>query len=329
MRILLKGAKRSALLKEVARALEEKGVSYEMISCLKEGIEDYDFLLVVGEDRDVIRAFHEMGEHVIPVLGVSKVKEGFFIEVDVDRVGEVAERLSRGDYKIETSQRISVEVDGREAGPALNDVAVFPLRSATIMGYRLLANGELIWHDYSDGLLISTPLGSTAYAMSAGGPMIHPSARVFVIVPVNSLDVTRRPLVIPDRSTIEVTDITSRGSCYAIMDGIERVKVRDGVRVRRAEDPARLVRLPSISVIGDKIGKKVRLAEELLKLPPSAKLVLRTLQYEGPMGQEELLKRTMLPERTARAALSLLIEKKLVKRQRALRDARRLIYYAL
>ena len=83
-------------------------------------------------------------------------------------------------------------------------MAVFPSKSAMLMEHTLSINGDQVWHDSSDGIIISTPIGSSAYSMSAGGPVIFQSSNVFGIVSVNSLDTTRRPLIVSDNSIIEI-----------------------------------------------------------------------------------------------------------------------------
>ena len=102
-------------------------------------------------------------------------------------------------------------------------------------------------HDNSDGVIVSTPTGSTAYSMSAGGPMILQKSLVFLIVSVNSLDNTRRPLVIPNDSILEIADITSRYHCEMVLDGGRRMQIKNTLECRKHEFPARLVRLPGDS----------------------------------------------------------------------------------
>lgn len=155
-----------------------------------------------------------------------------------------------------------------------------------------------IWHDNSDGVIISTPTGSTAYSMSAGGPMVLRKSQVFIAVSVNSVDNTRRPLVVPNDTILEVANIMSRYHCEVVLDGGSRVGIKKTLECFKHEFPARLVRLMGDSSEGSLIAKKVRLAEDLLNMPPSAKLILKTLEYEGALTQKDLSTRTMLPERT-------------------------------
>src|SRR5215212_8774384 len=183
-----------------------------------------------------------------------------------------------------------------------------------------------IWHDNSDGVIVSTPTGSTAYSMSAGGPMVLQRSQVFIVVSVNSIDNTRRPMVIPNDTTLEIADIMSRYHCEVVLDGGSRLRITKILECYKHQFPARLVRLMGHSSATSLMAKKVKLAEDLLSMPPSAKLILKTLEYEGALSQKDLSVRTMLPERTIRLSLSHLLNLGYVKKKTSLRDARQRIY---
>ncbi len=210
--------------------------------------------------------------------------------------------------------------------PVLNDVAIFSNKSAILMEHFLRINNKDIWHDNSDGIIIATPIGSTAYAMSAGGPIVLQNSHVFVAISVNSLDNTRRPLIVSSDSQIEISDITSSHHCEVILDGTFRIKIMDKLQCHKHEFPAKLVTLNNNYSATNIIEKKVKFAEDFLKMPPSAKLILKTLEYEGTMTQRDLINKTMLPERTIRLSLSHLLNRGYVKKKISLRDARQKIY---
>lgn len=156
--------------------------------------------------------------------------------------------------------------------------------------------------------------------------MVLEKSRVFVVVSVNSVDNTRRPLVVPYDTNLQVANITSRYHCEVVLDGGARLAVKKTLECYKHEFPARLVRLSRDFSATSMIAKKVKLAEDLLSMPPSAKLVLKTLEYEGALSQKDLSARTMLPERTVRLSLSHLLSRGLVNRKTSLRDARQKIY---
>lgn len=330
MRALLFGPRMSQLkIQEIVRKIGEVGISPRLVKEFDEdSLQGEDFVLVFGGDGDVLRVIQMMGEKTIPVLGLSQTNEtGFLIDTIMSEMEQAIRQLSKGDYGVEEASRISVTVDGGNTYFALNEVAVFPSRSATLLEYTLTIDGEFVWRDYSDGVMVSTPTGSTAYAMSAGGPMVLPNTPAFAVVPVNSMDVTRRPLIASDASTIEISDINCRYECQAVVDGTFRIKLKDHAKAKKAISPAKIVRLFRESPTMERISRKVRLAQELLDMPPSAKLVLKTLQYEGPLTQRSLMEKTILPGRTTRMALALLIRRGLVRTKTSLRDARQKVYH--
>ncbi|NOJ29089.1 MAG: sugar kinase [Nitrososphaeraceae archaeon] len=286
-----------------------------------------DLILISGGDKSILDYFHSIKNDTVPVLGVYETDStGFLAQFNLKDLESIVPRIKKGDFYVDEVIRLAVKVDGREVVPVLNDVAVFPSRSATLMEYNLRINDEDIWHDSSDGIIISTPTGSTAYSMSAGGPMVLQKASVFVVVSVNSVDNTRRPLIVPNDSKLEVTEVMSRYHSEVILDGIQRLNVKKSLECYKHPFPAKLIRLPHVDSTAAMLAKKVKLAEELLNMPPSAKLILKTLEYEGPMSQKDLSSKTMLPERTIRLSLSHLVLKGYVRKKISLRDARNRIY---
>ncbi len=315
--------------KKVARALDLLQASYRLIHGASPSmVGDPDLVIVLGGDKDILRALHSLEHKQIPLLGVNETDgSGFLAAVNVSGFQDAFTSILKGGYKVEQARRLRVLADGKTLPPALNEIAIFSSRSATLFEYALAVDDEVVWRDYSDGVIISTPTGSTAYAMSAGGPMILHDAPVFVAVSVNSMDITRRPLIAPDSSKIAVREITSTPGCEAIVDGTLRTRIYESVEVSLHPQPALFVRLLETPKALDKIAKKIRLAEDLLRMPASAKLVLKTLEYEGPLSQKDVIRKTMLPDRTARLALNLLVERGLVKRRPLLRDSRHKVYH--
>jgi NAD+ kinase len=288
---------------------------------------EVDLILVAGGDRGILDYFHKVVTDSAPVLGVYESDStGFLAQLEVRDLESVTSRLKRSDYEVDEVFRLAVKVDGKEVEPVLNDVAVFPSKSAMLMEHMLRIDGKDVWHDNSDGIIISTPTGSTAYSMSAGGPMVLQKSHVFIVVSVNSVDNTRRPLVVPNDTILEIADITSRYHCEVVLDGGSRLGIKKILECYKHEFPARLVRLIGDSSATSLIVKKVKLAKDLLSMPPSAKLILKTLEYEGALSQKDLSSRTMLPERTMRLSLSHLLNGGYVKKKTSLRDSRQKIY---
>jgi NAD+ kinase len=330
MKMALSGAdsRDGALLLQMKKTLDSLNINTQIMKDDNYKLaKEVDLVLVAGGDRGILDYFHKVVTDSAPVLGIYESDStGFLAQLEVRDLESATFRLKNGDYEVDEVFRLAVKVDGKEVEPVLNDVAIFSSKSAMLMEHVLRIGGKDVWHDNSDGLIISTPTGSTAYSMSAGGPMVLQKSQVFVVVSVNSVDNTRRPLVVSNDTKLEVADITSRYHCEVILDGGHRLRIRKILECYKHEFPARLVRLMGDSSATSLIAKKVKLAEDLLSMPPSAKLILKTLEYDGAMSQKDLSIRTMLPERTVRLSLSHLLNRGYVKKKTSLRDARQRIY---
>ena len=313
-------------IKGIKRILEDAGIdSFTMGPKYKS--KKADCIFVLGGDKGVRSYFHKILDSTTPIVGISEGESGGFLaQIDYRELAAYVSRLKKGGYRVEEVPRLGVKIDGKSMYPVLNDVAVFSSKSAMLMEHTLRVNDEEVWHDSGDGIIVSTPIGSSAYSMSAGGPVIFQESPVFGIISVNSLDVTRRPLIVPNDGSIEIDDISARLHCEAILDGIDRYSVKKSVECTRFPVPARIVRLRDDTTAISALTKKVNLAKELLSMPPSSKLLLKTLEYEGQLTQKDLVNKTLLPGRTVRLALSHLLEKGYVKRRISVRDARQKIY---
>ncbi|MGQ9478736.1 MAG: ATP-NAD kinase [Thermoproteota archaeon] len=318
-----------SLAREVSRIAERIGLELTHPRNLEELKElDEGILLIIGEDRDVLKILHYVKSRKMITLGVSKTENNsFLMETTLDKLEESLKALSRGEHGIEYSYRLKTIVDGVETPYALNELAIFPKRSATVLEYSLYVDREFIWRDIGDGLIVSTPIGSTAYSLSTGGPIIHPNARVVSIVPVNSLNLARRPLVAPLESIIEIREISSSSTCEVILDGRYRMTVVNQVLVEKGEEVG-FVRFKSETLLSRRLEKKVRMSIDISSLPPSAKLILKVLEYEGPLTQKDIVKKTMLPARTVRHALAILMGKSFITKRPLIRDPRQDLYFA-
>jgi len=288
-----------------------------------------DMILAVGESPTILRTFKELGENKIPVLTISYGTAGFLAETKIKNFENDLKKIERKKYFIENRSRLSVEVDGKKLPPALNDVVVSSKKGATIVRYALKVGGELIWRDIADGIIVSTPTGSTGYALSAGGPIVSGSSNVFLIMPICSIN-QNKPFIVDDKSMIEIGGISSSAACEAVIDGKYRFELdKNTVNIKKASVPAMFVRFePSVySRVFNKLRMKFETSNALSRdAPPSAKFIYKILQYEGPLTQKELIKASMLPGRTVRSSLSYLIKNGLVIRQTSLRDTRQSIF---
>ena len=312
-------------VKTIKTVLDDYGISSSYVGY--KARKDLDCIIVTGGDRGVRNYFHKTQDAQVPVLGVGESESsGFLAQVDLKEFSSIVNRIKKSDYQISEFSRIAVKIDGKPVYPVLNDVAVFSSKSAMLMEHVLRVNHEEVWHDSSDGVIISTPIGSSAYSMSAGGPMIFQDSPVFGVVSVNSLDITRRPLIVHDTSLIEVDDISSRLFCEVVMDGVDRFRINNTLECTKSVPSARVIKIKKDSTTVSAFTKKVKLAEDLLNMPPSSKLLLKTLEFEGSMTQKDLVTKTLLPDRTVRLALRHLLDKGYVKKKISIRDSRQKIY---
>jgi len=326
VQIGISGASQSDIaVKTIKTVLDNYGISSVYVGYKPR--KDVDFIIVAGGDKGVRNYFHKTQDPQLPILGVSESESsGFLAQVDLKEFSAYVNRIKKGDYAISEFTRIGVKIDGKQVYPVLNDVAVFPSKSAVLMEHVLRVNNEEVWHDSSDGVIISTPIGSSAYSMSAGGPMIFQDSPVFGIVSVNSLDITRRPLIVHDASLIEIDDISSRLFCEVVLDGVDRFRINNTMECTKSAPSVKIIKMKKDSSAVSALAKKVKLAEDLFNMPPSSKLLLKTLEYEGSMTQRDLAAKTLLPDRTVRLALRHLLDKGYVKKKISIRDARQKIY---
>ncbi len=315
------------LKNHVEEIFRKHGIKYLFIDKpleLRE-IEGIDLLTVIGTDRLLLEALQHMGNNIVPVFHINPPGySGFFAAVDWNDLDKALSRIVRDKYSVEKYMRLAIEIDGSNKYYGLNELALFSSRSAVLVNYVLSIDNETIWRDTSDGVIVATPTGSTAYAYSAGGPIVMKNAEVFIVVPVNTLNPMHKPLVVPAGSEILLHDISSSVKCEAVIDGVTRTRVREKIKITRADKPALFIKL--YGRLSEPIEKKTRLALETMDMPPSAKFVYKMIELLGETTMKDLVKITGLPERTVRYALSLLIRRGLVERIVNLRDTRQRIY---
>jgi NAD+ kinase len=183
----------------------------------------------------------------VPVLPVNLGGLGFLTSVTLDDLYPILDEVFSGKNRISERVMLGVEVtrDGRvvERQPALNDAVINKGALARILDLELSINGVFVCSYKADGLILSTPTGSTAYSLSAGGPIVYPLVEALVVTPICPHTLTNRPLVVPDAARIEVA-AHGQDSMYLTVDGQVGIKLEPGdcVVVTRAAERLRLVR---------------------------------------------------------------------------------------
>jgi len=232
---------------DAAAAIGEVGVSRAAM------VREADLLIVLGGDGTLLSVVRALEERAVPILGVNLGTLGFLVEVSVDGMHEALARALDGEMTIEPRMRLAVRLlrDGRELRRwlALNDAVITKGASARIVDLEARADGQLVTTYHADGLIVSTPTGSTAYTLSAGGPILLPGVPSMVLTPICPHALTQRPLVLPDSALIEVIVHPRGGEVRLAIDGQEGAPLHDGdlVEVRRSEHPALLLVSPAHS----------------------------------------------------------------------------------
>ena len=197
-----------------------------------------DFVISMGGDGTFLKAASRVGKRDIPILGVNMGRLGFLADISPDDIERTMDALHRDDFAIESRALIQVEADGKPIGEcscALNDVAILKRDTASMISISARINGQLLTTYQADGLVVSTPTGSTAYSLSNGGPIIVPGTKVFSMTAVAPHSLNVRPIVIPDSSVVEL-DVESRSHSFLVAVDGRSEKCREGTKItlRRA-----------------------------------------------------------------------------------------------
>ncbi len=202
-----------------------------------------DLLVVLGGDGTMIRAARLVGEHDVPVLGINYGSLGYLAEFRTNELFPALESILAGDYHLDERVMLDAEVlrDGtrRLHGRVLNDVVINKSALARIIEIEARLNGQFVNAFRADGLIVSTPTGSTAYNLSAGGPVIYPSMEAIVITPICPFTLSNRPLVVPDSALIELCVKTPEEEVAITLDGQIGFPLEAGDRVLIKKSRAR------------------------------------------------------------------------------------------
>ncbi|MBQ8599703.1 MAG: NAD(+)/NADH kinase [Oscillospiraceae bacterium] len=220
---------------------------------LNREIKNADMLICFGGDGTILHSSKIATRHHVPILGVNMGTMGFMAELEATELPMLA-RIAQGDYRIEKRMmlRVTVQNDGKEVfcETALNDAAITKGAVARVIQMSVECDGVEALDCSGDGILISTPTGSTAYSMSAGGPIVEPQAQNIIITPICAHAFQAKGIVTAPWRTITVRlGKLGRRNAFLSVDGGRafRLNIGDVVTVRRAEQETRLVRLKDTS----------------------------------------------------------------------------------
>jgi len=207
-----------------------------------------DMVLVLGGDGTLLSVARLLEDADQPILGINLGSLGFLTELGLDEIYGSLERVLEGEYTIERRVRLkaSLHREGEQIGhyQVLNDVVINKGALARIIDLQTCVDDQKVTNYQADGLIISTPTGSTAYSLAAGGPIIDPTLDVIVVSPICPHTLTNRPLVIPGGSRVELCLRSDSGAVFLTLDGQEGTRLQQGdcVRVQASERKVNLVR---------------------------------------------------------------------------------------
>jgi len=212
-----------------------------------------DLLLSLGGDGTMLTAARAVSEAGIPILGINLGTLGFLTAAPPEETEIALDRVATGDLVVE--ERFMLEVSEQDGGntrwSALNDAVIDKGGIARIITVHVHLNGEFLSEIAGDGLIIATPTGSTAYALSVGGPILWPTMQGFLTAPISAHTLAQRPMVFRADDSLQVTIVSVAGEAMLTVDGQWTRKLAPGAKVgiRRAPYPARLVNFPGRSFL--------------------------------------------------------------------------------
>jgi NAD+ kinase len=210
-----------------------------------------DLMLVLGGDGTMIATGRMLGDNQVPVIGVNYGGLGYLAEFPIEEMFPALEAILAGEYKVQRRLMLRVELwRGEELvsqNRVLNDVVVNKSALARIIEIEAYLNDQFVNSFRADGLIVATPTGSTAYNLSAGGPIIYPSMNAMVITPICPFTLSNRPIVVPDDSMIEIRLITEKEEVALTLDGQVgfSLQARDRILIRKSNTAFNLVQPPN------------------------------------------------------------------------------------
>lgn len=207
-----------------------------------------DLVIVVGGDGTLLHAARVLANQNTPLLGINLGRLGFLVDISPDSMQPHLDRILNGHYEQETRFLLDVSM-GDESSPeqailAFNDVVLHKWNIARMIEFETYVDGQFVNDQRSDGLIVATPTGSTAYALSGGGPLLHPSLNAIVMVPICPHTLSNRPIVVDGDSEIEIHLNHAHAEDVQITcDGQSTIPLMPGesVRIRKSNKPVRLI----------------------------------------------------------------------------------------
>lgn len=212
-----------------------------------------NLVIAVGGDGNMLGAARELAPHGVPLLGINRGRLGFLADVSPDEIELRLDEVLSGQHQIEEHFLLEGEItegNNVQLSSALNEIIVHSAAMARMIEINLFIDDVFVYNQFSDGLIISSPTGSTAYALSAGGPIMHPSLDAMVLIPMFPHSLNSRPLVVPGGSELRI-ELGARygGDAKVSFDSQMEFQMTPGesVRIRKMNDKLKLIHPPGHS----------------------------------------------------------------------------------
>lgn len=202
---------------------------------------DIDFIMTIGGDGTLLRLMQDTD---IPALGVNTGMVGFLTSIEISEIDEVLKKIDEEDYFIDERFKLEVRLNGERIGECTNEVVIHSDEIAKLRQIETYYGEKKIEGFRADGLIVSTPTGSTCYSMSAGGPIVNPALQVFVVVPISPFDIATKPHIVPTKKPMKVQLGEEKKSCMVVLDGQKDFAFSPGdeLEIGPSKNKARFIR---------------------------------------------------------------------------------------
>lgn len=251
---------KNELTKQISEYILSKGGTSTIIEDIdennkisKDQVDNMDCVIILGGDGTILRASNTFSDVDIPILGVNLGALGFLAEVEPENIYSVIDRLFDDDYRIEERMHIMGIVYRNDThiyeGKSLNDIVITRAGYSRIIGLKIWVNGELLDTYEADGIIVSTPTGSTGYNMSAGGPIVSPNTDLIIITPVSPHSLTSKSIVFTSEDKIKIQVVNKRKlyeeEAYTSFDGRKGIPLiaGDTIYIEKAKQTTKLIKM--------------------------------------------------------------------------------------
>lgn len=241
-----------SLYRETVGKSSGGSIEYFDDTALADILRKTDLMIVLGGDGSILEASRYTAECGIPILGINFGRVGYMAEIEIHEL-DIIEKIIKDEIKVKTEERImldvSIEREGSEifrSPPVLNDAVLSNGPVSRLISFDLFCDGELTGSYRADGMIVATPTGSTAYSMSAGGPILDPCLDSLCVTPICPHSIMSRPVVFNGSSVIEFRNMMCRDNKkYLTVDGKDSIDICDGdiIKIKRSEYTTKLIRI--------------------------------------------------------------------------------------